>query len=311
MRHDRPGLDQQRLDRLGLGQLAAGLARSATAAEPVVLADRPTGTVIRLGDAVAKAHPETADADALAARVATAAHPALAGILLPPLPPATVARLADGRAATLWPYGTPVDPGDPGDVPWEAAGTLLARLHATDLRPLGPLPRSGWPARAGEALALLRATETDPVHARARAAVERILSAPLPPCPAQGAAVLCHGDFHLGQLVSHPADGGSWHLIDVDELGLGDPAWDLARPAAWFAAGLLPPADWHRLLGAYRAAAPGWGGSDPWAVLDGPARVMTAQAAARALARAAESGRSPSDEDEALLISCLRIVALP
>ncbi|RKN11612.1 aminoglycoside phosphotransferase family protein [Streptomyces radicis] len=303
MRLDRPGPDQ-----LGFDQLAAGLAPSAAAAEPVVLADRPTGTVIRVGDAVAKAHPETADVEALAARVATAAHPALAGILLPPLPPATVARLADGRAATLWPYGTPVDP---DDVPWEAVGTLLARLHATDLGPLGPLPPAGWPARAAEALARLRATETDPAHAPARSAVERILCAPPPPFPAPGAAVLCHGDFHLGQLVSHPAGSGSWRLIDVDELGLGDPAWDLARPAAWFAAGLLPPADWHRLLGAYRAAAPGWGGADPWALLDGPARVMTAQAAARALVRAAESGRSPSDEDEALLISCLRIVALP
>ena len=64
---------------------------------------------------------------------------------------------------------------------------------------------------------------------------------------------LCHGDLHLGQLVRHPAPHGPWRLIDVDDLGLGDPAWDLARPAAWYAAGLLPPGRLDRFLGAYRA----------------------------------------------------------
>ncbi|WP_234320539.1 aminoglycoside phosphotransferase family protein [Streptomyces sp. SBT349] len=276
--------------------------------EPVLLADRPSGTVIRLGDAVAKAHPPSTDAGALDARVASAAHPSLAGILLPPRPPAAVSRLPDGRAATLWPYGLPVDP---ASVPWEAAGTLLARLHAVDPAPLGPLPPAGGPARAAGTLARLRATATDPRHAEARAAVERILAAPVVP---PSATALCHGDFHLGQLVRHPVPDGSWHLIDVDDLGLGDPAWDLARPAAWFAAGLLAPEEWHRLLGAYRAAGgPAGGGAeeDPWLRLDGPARVLTAQSAARALIRCAASGSSPDEEDEALLISCLRIAALP
>src|SRR6185503_10428733 len=93
---------------------------------------------------------------------------------------------------------------------------------------------------------------------------------------------LVHGDFHLGQLVRH---AGRWRLIDVDDLGTGDPAWDLARPAAWFAAGVLDPAGWAALLAGYRAA----GGpavppdGDPWPVLDPFARALTVQTAALAV----------------------------
>jgi hypothetical protein len=37
---------------------------------------------------------------------------------------------------------------------------------------------------------------------------------------------------------------GALVLIDVDDLGVGDPAADLARPAGFWAAGLLPDGDW-------------------------------------------------------------------
>ncbi|MFG2192252.1 phosphotransferase family protein [Streptomyces sp. NPDC048639] len=120
---------------------------------------------------------------------------------------------------------------------------------------------------------------------------------------------LCHGDWHLGQLVRHPAPDGAWLLIDVDDLGLGDPAWDLARPAAWFALGLLAPEIWQRFLGAYRSA----GGpavrpeGDPWPELDVPARALTVQMAALALARAAAEGRDPDEDEEALVDGCVRI----
>ncbi|NUK13581.1 aminoglycoside phosphotransferase family protein, partial [Streptomyces lunaelactis] len=106
---------------------------------------------------------------------------------------------------------------------------------------------------------------------------------------------------------------GPWLLIDVDDLGLGDPAWDLARPAAWYAAGLLPPEIWQRFLGAYTAAGgpavPGDG--DPWPQLDVPARALTVQTAALALAKSAAEHRDLDDVEQIMIDACARIAALP
>lgn len=331
-----------------LGTLAHRLshpARTPCVCEPPqVLADRPDGTVVRSGAIVAKAHAADTDREALAARIALAAAPQLTGILLPPLtapePPAPTAR-----PVTLWPLGAPVDPADPGAAPWAEAADLLARLHRT--KPPFPLPPMRGPAKAARAVARMRAAlrvdatavpcgtgdaatlpgdatapPRDPAAEPRDPAALSVLAGwrGLPawargeaPAPVRRGGSLCHGDLHLGQLVRHPAPDGPWLLIDMDDAGVGDPAWDLGRPAAWYAAGLLAPEDWSTFLDAYRSA----GGpavpadGDPWPALDVPARALTVQTAAVALAKCAAEQRDPDEHEQLMIESCARIATLP
>ncbi|MEV7970825.1 phosphotransferase [Sphaerisporangium sp. NPDC088356] len=278
-------------------------------------------TVVRAGDVVVKAHPPGTDEAALTARLHAAG--ALPGVLLPPLDGRV--RRAGDRLVTVWPAGEPVDPADPDAAPWEAAAELLARLHAVPAEGLA-LPPAGGPARLLEAVArldgLLDGTDgtegadgtgrTDGAGTDRRYAVpagvirEAYLSLPSGVADTRpGAGMLTHGDWHLGQIVRYQ---GEWLLIDVDDLGAGTPAWDLARPAAWFATGFLSPDLWRRFLSAYLGA----GGSavphgDPWRELDVPARALTIQLAATAVASARGEGRPLDDVEQDLVTSCGRI----
>jgi phosphotransferase family enzyme len=293
--------------------------RDGGAAYPVrgeVLAERDDATVVRVAGAVAKAHPPGTEPAELAVRLRVAAHPLMRGVLLAPYAEDGAAGVVAGRAASVWPYGEPVDPLEPGAAPWEAAATLLARLHAVppDALP-GPLPAMRGPAKAAAAMARLDAAPDSAAARTVRRAWRRLPGWARDEATYEGRRALCHGDWHLGQLVRRPAARGQrdrWLLIDIDDLGTGDPAWDLARPAMWFGAGLLAPAVWARFLAAYEAAggtAVGSGG-DPWARLDVPARALAVQGAATALAKAARDDR-PLDEAESQLVAvCARIVQL-
>jgi len=111
-----------------------------------------------------------------------------------------------------------------------------------------------------------------------------------------------------------------WRFIDVDDVGLGDPAWDLARPAALFAVGLLDPLVWGRFLDTYRGcggpAVPATG--DPWPALDVVARALVVQMAARAVERTAagrgggepDGGAELDEADRAFVDACARMSSI-
>jgi aminoglycoside phosphotransferase (APT) family kinase protein len=288
--------------------------------DDVVLAPTSSGAAIAMaGDVVLKVHRDGTDPGALGARLRLAAAPAWRDCLLAPLGTSPTPVPGGGAAVstrwvTSWPRVETLV-ADPSAVPWEEAGALLARLHARGVPRALSLPGHGAVARVRRSLAGLAGASSRGAAARldlasARRVVERAAAA-LPEAswviaPAGRPRTVVHGDWHLGQLGRRGATA-PWLLIDPDDLGVGDPAWDFARPAALLAAGFLAPRDWVRLVDGYRAA----GGpalplapADPWPALDAVARAGLVQGAAAALRHAAEDGRALDEGDEALVEAC-------
>lgn len=243
-----------------------------------------SGAEIVVGDdgIVYKLHRPGTDPRALATRLRIAAE---SGPLLSPIDTAPVR--VGLRWQTRWPRVETVAP-QPECLPWADAGRLLARLHAEPRH--RRLPPHGWPQRMRRAVETLRGG--DPVLRHAAVGLpDAVWRAGSPDRP----LTLVHGDWHLGQL-GRKGPSAPWVLLDVDDLGIGDPAWDLARPAGFWAAGLIPDDDWALFVDGYRdAAGPALPDGDPWPVLEPYARAAVVQAAAH------------HPDDEMLRAACARM----
>ena len=258
----------------------------------------PSADITIDGAVVTKLHSPGTDPAALAVRLHIAARLGAGdGPLLAPLD--TVPEPAPGqRWRTRWPRVTTVAR-DGSPLPWAEAGALLAALHRVEIgAEEAPIPAHRAVERLREALRRMPPDAPEVIH-RAGAALPAAAWQPAPPGRPR---TLVHGDFHLGQLGRGP--DGRWQLIDIDDLGLGDPVWDLARPAGLWAAGLIPDNDWQSFLDGYRGA----GGSalppagDPWPVLDAPARAEVVYAAA------VGARRETDESQDELLAACARLL---
>lgn len=266
--------------------------------EPETLYDRHGVLVVRVGDVAVKAH-QAGREHGFLERIRLAGK--LPRILVGPLgPPLDV----DGRTVTVYPFGDPVDPRQ--ELPWEDGARLLAALHSATVP--ADAPSWGRPTRVARLVSELesgpaadevrRAFATLPTWIRGESAE-----------PSQHAECLIHGDWHLGQMVR--VQDGEWRLIDIEDLGRGDPAWDLARPAALYSAGVLSPDEWGRFLDAYLEA----GGpavpaeADPWTTLDIPARTLAIQIAATCVKTAGREDRPLDGPEQAMVDACGRISA--
>jgi hypothetical protein len=231
------------------------------------------------GDVVYKLHRPGTDPRALAIRLGVAAQ---SRSLLGPL--GVVPERVGWRWRTRWPLVETVVP-QPECVPWAEAGRQLAQLHGEAMTMRMP---HGWPHRMRR---MPRSTNDNTIRRAAAELPGQVWRAGSPDRP----TTLVHGDWHLGQLGRRSASE-PWQLIDVDDLGVGDPAWDLARPAGFWAAGLIPDDDWAAFLDAYRDAdGPAVPPGDPWPVLEPFARAAVIQAAAH----------HPDDE---LMAACERML---
>ena len=237
------------------------------------------------GDVVYKLHRPGTDPRALTTRLRIAAE---SGSLLSPL--SLAPEHAGTRLRTSWPMVETVAP-QPDCAPWPESAQLLARLHREAVT--GRVPPHGWQPRLRRTVDTLRSAPNDVVRRALATLPDAVWRAGSPDRP----VTLVHGDWHLGQLGRRTATT-PWLLIDVDDLGVGDPAWDLARPAGFWAAGLVPDADWSAFLAAYRdAGGPALPEGDPWQVLEPFARAAVVHAAAN------------DPGDELLLAACARMPA--
>lgn len=212
-------------------------------------------------------------------------------VLLSPL--SVVPEPIGDRWQTSWPRVETLA-AEPESVPWPAASAVLAKLHTEPVTVGGPA--HGWPQRLRRAVDNLRGSP---------GAVQRtvqVAAANLPDVVWRSGSpgrprTLVHGDWHLGQLGRMSA---RWQLIDIDDVGLGDPVWDLARPAGFWAAGLIPDDDWAAFLDTYDGPALPKG--DPWPVLEPFARAAVIHSAASGLVHG-----DTDDAQQALVEACARM----
>lgn len=250
-------------------------------------------------DVIVTKHPAGTVEVELAARLAAASEDPVRKVFVTPLAKVPIAA-PDGCLITLAPRADSLPEGTPP--PWREAGVLLAKLHAAPIP--DDLPEHGgrqqFAAAVAEAGAMHQGGATDILRELGR---NLLLS--WPETPVRPAVV--HGTFDLGRLARLPGTE-MWLLSHPFTLGRGDAAWDIAGPAALWAAGLLNEASWFEFVGGYASAGGRTHGEgQAWPGLEHPAQCALLMATVAELRRCPAFPKPElSATAKALLAACVK-----
>ena len=215
-------------------------------------------------------------------------------------------QLDGGCALTIWPHATPFNPDSSSqDVPWNECAAHLAALHNADLDPGRIVLTSGWLPRLSRSLAKLRGM----LECAERSLIlEASQTLPHFSCSSWNLSQnsIIHGDWHPGQMVYFE---NRLVFIDIDDVGLGNRMFDLAKPAAFFLSGLLESNLWNEFRESYENSCQmaKVNRDHFWKDLELPARASVIQSAITALAHASESDRKLADFEAELIKTCQRV----
>ncbi len=274
--------------------------------EPTFLQSGRSTLVLKRGQIVVKSHSSETEVSELNSRLRWISKTMFRKLFVQPI--RYRVEPMGGSLLTVWPAGTMTAVTTPEEFDWEGSARLIAALHSilvAETFAETKVPDAGWLVRLARSRSRLLLT-----NSRIEKRVVLAAFATLPPFASKAWRTnhpcFVHGDWHPGQVVDFQ---GSPHLIDIDDVGIGDPAWDLARPAAWRLAGLLSVEVWNRFMEPYRdARGPAFDSEDPWATLELPARAAAIQDAANALLRAERDERKLEYFEIELVNVCRRIV---
>ncbi|MBP9708853.1 MAG: phosphotransferase [Oligoflexales bacterium] len=275
---------------------------------PVVLSKRGSAYVVKYGNIVAKIHSTSTDIIELKSRIDLIGQESICNFFLQPL--LRKVEIVKGRLLTLWPAGLTSESASVDRLDWKEHALLLAEFHKASFRIEN---KEQVLAKAGNEFRLQR------MHSRFQASKNckeknyvlgafSTLTFADSKHGQNNACHVIHGDWHPGQVVQYNDNA---KLIDIDDVGIGNPAWDLARPAAWYLASFLSDSIWQDFLDSYRdAGGPAIKGKNPWEFLELPARTVVIQSAAKALIDTQTETRLLDDFELELINMCRRIQAL-
>jgi hypothetical protein len=284
------------------------------------LSQTSRSTVLQHALLVAKCHFATNNKN-LSKKIHTIQESDFQSIFLQPKP-STYHNLNEDVSISYWPEAERISPDKLTDGLWSEIGSLLAKLHSTPLMNSKlRFPAEVFPIFSEVNEKIADCFKQGTSGSKHRLHLETINHAWISILTHKNfhkevkdirlrSKVWSHGDFHLGQIVFiHDRGKNAARFIDCDTLCHSIPEWDLARPAALFAAGILPAHLWQSFIESYAEHKFKYKLNERklWSKLDIPAKVMTVKLATNAVNRATLSGDNLEDSELQLIETCKAI----